>query len=178
MTAPADPRQAAGPPRVSLCVGDESSLGPLARVLAASLPATAFLALDGDLGAGKTTFTKALAAAAGIDPTDVVSPTFGLVHIHPLPAGHPAEQLVHADLYRLAGPQDLVELGWDEIVAGPGWVVAEWATRIADSLPEERLDVGIVIESETGRRFEIRCRGVRHRAVIERLRALPGASID
>jgi tRNA A37 threonylcarbamoyladenosine biosynthesis protein TsaE len=73
------------------------------------------VALEGDLGAGKTTFVKAVAAAIGIDPTEVVSPTFGLIHVHDVPhallpdvatrCDRPTrdvpERLVHADLFDL-----------------------------------------------------------------------------
>lgn len=157
-------------------IADEAGLVPLSVALAGVLPSHAFLALDGDLGAGKTTFVKALAAAAGIDPADVVSPTFGLVHLHPLPHGHPAGRLVHADLYRLTGSDDLFELGWEELTAAPGWVAAEWASRIATALPTERLDIAIEVVSETGRRVSFTGRGPAYGTLHDALLALPGAS--
>ena len=73
----------------SISIADEADLGRFATQLAACLPAHAFVALRGDLGAGKTTLVKALAAADGIDPADVVSPTFGLIHLHDAPAATP-----------------------------------------------------------------------------------------
>jgi len=166
----------AGPARAIVPIATEAALVPLATILAATLPAHAFLALDGDLGAGKTTFVKALAAAAGIDPTAVVSPTFGLVHLHPLPAGHPAGRLVHADLYRLAGSDDLFELGWDELTAAPGWVAAEWAGRIAEALPAGRLDITLEVVSEGSRRAWFTGRGTAFAPLLAALLALPGAS--
>ncbi len=161
---------------VIVTIADEAALGPVARALAATLPAHAFLSLDGDLGAGKTTFVKALAAAAGIDPAEVVSPTFGLVHVHPLPDGHRAERLVHADLYRLAGCDDLFELGWEELTAAPGWVAAEWSKRIKPALPADRLDILLEVESETARRASFTGRGAALAPLLTALRALPGAS--
>ena len=165
-----------GPARAIVPIASEAALIPLATILAATLPDHAFLALNGDLGAGKTTFVKALAAAAGIDPTVVVSPTFGLVHLHPLPPGHPAGRLVHADLYRLAGSDDLFELGWDELTAAPGWVAAEWAGRIATALPDERLDIALEVVSEGARRASFTGRGPAFAPLLAALRALPGAS--
>jgi tRNA threonylcarbamoyladenosine biosynthesis protein TsaE len=162
--------------RVVVRIADEAALGPLAGVLAATLPPHAFLALDGDLGAGKTTFVKALAAAAGIDPVEVVSPTFGLVHVHPLPDGHRACRLVHADLYRLAGCDDLFELGWEELIAPPGWVAAEWSARIGPALPADRLDIHLEVESETGRRASFTSRGSAFEALFEALARLDGGS--
>jgi tRNA threonylcarbamoyl adenosine modification protein YjeE len=138
-------------------VPDEAALAALARRLTAALPARAFVALEGDLGAGETTFVKAVAAAIGIDADEVVSPTFGLIHVHAVPAAHDRpqeftpERLVHADLYRLAGAGDLAEIGWEDATAGPCWVFVEWPQRIATALPADRLDIAIRIDSETGR---------------------------
>ena len=73
-------------PALTVAVPDEAALAPLARRLVAALPPRALVTLVGDLGAGKTTFVKAVAAAMGIDPTEVVSPTFGLIHVHDVPA--------------------------------------------------------------------------------------------
>ena len=157
-------------------IADEAALGPLARTLAATLPPHAFLTLDGDLGAGKTTFVKALAAAAGIDPAEVVSPTFGLVHVHPLPDGHRAERLVHADLYRLAGCDDLFELGWEELTAAPGWIAAEWSKRIKPALPAYRLDILLEVASETARRASFTGWGAAFSPLILALAKLESAS--
>lgn len=171
-----DPASSPAPWTLIVPIADEAGLVPVATALAAALPSHAFLALDGDLGAGKTTFVKALAAAAGIDPVEVVSPTFGLIHLHPLPLGHPAGKLVHADLYRLAGSDDLFELGWEELTAAPGWVAAEWASRIATALPAERLDIALAVVSETGRRGSFTGRGTAFRPLHDALLRLPGVS--
>ena len=131
----------------SISVPDEAALGPFAHAIVAALPAHAFLALHGDLGAGKTTFVKAIAAALGIHPASVISPTFGLIHVHDGPRG----RLLHADMYRLVDPGDLPETGWDDAIAGDAWVFVEWPERIAAALPAERIDVTIGIESPTAR---------------------------
>ena len=172
--AAADPGGEAGTLVVPLA--DESGLAAVAAALAGALPPQACLALDGDLGAGKTTLVKALAAAAGIDPATVVSPTFGLIHLHDLAAGHPAGRLVHADLYRLSGPADLDELGWDELLSAPGWLAVEWPSRAGPALPADRLDVTIGIEGPTERTLSFAARGPRHRPVLAALSRLPGAA--
>jgi tRNA threonylcarbamoyl adenosine modification protein YjeE len=151
----------------SITIADEAALTPLAIALAAALPDRAFVALSGDLGAGKTTFVKALAAAIGIDPAEVVSPTFGLVHSH---AGA-GRRLVHADMYRLTAAGDLHEIGWDDALAGPGWALVEWPERIAAALPADRIDVAIRIDSPTGRTFTFTGRGPAHEAAVARLDA-------
>src|SRR5690349_20654727 len=81
----------------------------LARVLA---PGDVIL-LEGDLGAGKTTFVRALASGLGIDPGTVSSPTFVMVNQY-RPAAPGSPELVHVDAYRLRSPDDLDSLGWDQ----------------------------------------------------------------
>jgi tRNA threonylcarbamoyl adenosine modification protein YjeE len=147
----------------------EAALDRFTARLATALPVPATIALHGDLGAGKTRFVKGLAAAAGLEPDGVVSPTFGLVHVLPLPDGCRARRLVHADLHRLAGPGDLAEIGWDELTAGPTWVCVEWADRAGHALPADRLDVAIDIVSESARRLLIRAGGPRHAAALAAL---------
>lgn len=151
-------------------LGDESALDRFTARLAAALPVPACLALHGDLGAGKTRLVKGLAAAVGLDPDGVVSPTFGLVHVLPLPDECRAPRLVHADLHRLAGAGDLAEIGWDELSAGPAWVCVEWAERAGAALPPDRLEVAIEILGETSRRLHLRALGPRHAAVLDALR--------
>lgn len=157
-------------PQATIAVDDEAALEPLARALIAALPAHAFLSLRGDLGAGKTTFVKAIAAALGIDPATVISPTFGLIHVH----DGPRARLLHADMYRLADPADLHETGWDDAVAAADVACVEWPERIAAALPDERLDVTLTIESPTARRLSFVARGPAHVPVIAAVAAHAG----
>jgi len=152
--------EGAAPGPIVVRVPDEESVAALARRLAAALPDRAVVAIEGDLGAGKTTFVKAVAAATGLDPATVVSPTFGLIHVHALPprATGP-RRLVHADFYRLVHPDELAETGWDDAISGGGWSFVEWPGRIAGHLPADRLDVTIGIDSPTARTFTFTPRG-------------------
>ena len=156
--APQDPGRTA-----VVHVAHETALAPLARRLAAALPRPAFIALRGDLGAGKTTFVKAVAAAAGIDPTEVVSPTFGLLHEH---VGKTAS-ILHADMYRLPDADALFELGWHDALSRADWAFVEWPERIVAALPADRLDVSIAIESLSGRIFTFASRSPRYDAVVD-----------
>ncbi len=146
-------------------VADEPALADFAARLLAVLPPTAFVAISGDLGAGKTTFVKHVAAAAGIDPTIVVSPTFGLIHHYEPDQATPATQpvrIVHADMYRLVGVDDLAETGWADAIATATAVFVEWPERIAEALPADRIDLAIRIESVTSRTLTITGRGSEH----------------
>lgn len=142
------------PPTAVVSVATEADLVPLAARLVAVLPRPMLVALSGDLGAGKTTLVKAVAAACGLDPADVISPTFGLIHEYALPTRPdlPA-RFVHADLYRLSGRDELGETGWEDAIAGDTWTFLEWPERIATALPSDRIDLTIEIESATARRF-------------------------
>ena len=151
---------------LTVAVVDEAALGPFAAGLVAALPRPAFVALYGDLGAGKTTLVKAFAAAVGIDPAEVVSPTFGLVHEHASPQG----LLLHADLYRLIGPDDLHELGWHDALARATWAFVEWPERIAAALPADRLDLSITIATPTSRSIQVTGHGAAYEAAVSRLR--------
>lgn len=162
-------------PSVAVHVPDEAALGRLAAQVVATLPRRAFVALRGDLGAGKTTFVKHVAAASGIDSADVVSPTFGLIHVHEGPHG----RLVHADFYRLSSDVELHETGWEDVVAGGAdrgcHVFVEWPERIAAALPAERLDLTIEIDSETGRTLTFTARDEAYEPLLRMLVAQPRA---
>jgi tRNA threonylcarbamoyl adenosine modification protein YjeE len=156
--APQDPERTA-----VVHVAHETALAPLARRVAAALPRPAFIALHGDLGAGKTTFVKAVAATAGIDPAEVVSPTFGLLHEH---VGKTAS-ILHADMYRLPDADALWEIGWHDALSRADWAFVEWPERIGAALPADRLDVSIAIESLSGRIFTFASRGRRYDTVVD-----------
>jgi tRNA threonylcarbamoyladenosine biosynthesis protein TsaE len=95
-----------------------------AAQLAAELSAGSLILLSGDLGAGKTVFVRGLAEGLGVDPDDVTSPTFTLVHEY---AGR--LPLIHVDLYRLERAE-LDEIGLDSELAGRGVTAIEWPERL------------------------------------------------
>ncbi|SIT05030.1 tRNA threonylcarbamoyladenosine biosynthesis protein TsaE [Kroppenstedtia eburnea] len=106
----------------------------LARNLARCFQPGDVVLLEGDLGAGKTTFAQGVAIGLGIEePVD--SPTFTLIkeyHGGRLP-------LYHMDVYRIQSPEE--ELGWDEYFYGEGVTLVEWASRISPWLPEKLIQV-------------------------------------
>jgi tRNA threonylcarbamoyl adenosine modification protein YjeE len=95
------------------------------------------VALTGPLGAGKTTLVRAACRGAGVEGK-VRSPTFTLHNHHRPPGRRPIH---HVDLYRLSGPEDLDDLGWDELVDARGVVFVEWAGRAGERLPRDRWEI-------------------------------------
>lgn len=123
------------------------------------------LALWGELGAGKTVLARGVAAGLGIDPEEVTSPTFIILHEHP--AGR--LPLFHLDLYRLAHA-DLGSTGWEEAVESGGVTVIEWPDRAGADLPADRLDIRLEHIAESKRRVVLEAMGPRSRALIEGIR--------
>lgn len=102
----------------------------LGRQLAGLLRPGDVVALDGELGAGKTTLVRAIVAGLGRDAGIVSSPTFVVMNEYP---GEPP--VVHADAYRLAGDEELGTIGWERALDGSAVVLVEWAERIKGALP-------------------------------------------
>ena len=121
----------------------------LARELAATLEAGDVLLLSGDLGAGKTTFVRGLAEGLGIDPAEVSSPTFTLLHEYR--GGRLA--LYHADLYRL-DKTATEDLGLEETGVRDGVLAIEWPDRLTHELPRART-VMMEFAGETARRISV-----------------------
>jgi tRNA threonylcarbamoyl adenosine modification protein YjeE len=125
----------------SVALPDEHATQRLAIDIANSLEPGDLVTLSGDLGAGKTTFARALIRYLAGDPTiEVPSPTFTLMQIYDLPRF----PLVHADLFRLSGSAELAELGFDDLPEG-AVVLVEWPDRAAGFLPPDRLDVALTL---------------------------------
>src|SRR5688572_14869044 len=120
---------------------DEQATMRLMVDVASALEAGDVLTLSGDLGAGKTTFARAMIRyLAGDETVEVPSPTFTLMQIYELPRF----PVVHADLYRVSGSEELAELGFDDLPEG-AVVVVEWPDRAAGFLPNDRIDVTLTL---------------------------------
>jgi tRNA threonylcarbamoyladenosine biosynthesis protein TsaE len=99
--------------------------------------------MHGDLGAGKTTLTKGIAAALGIDAV-VSSPSFSLVNEYDTGPSGPVTRLFHLDLYRLQGAEDLASIGFDDFTApADGVTIVEWPERALTALPDRYLLIEI-----------------------------------
>lgn len=122
-----------------------------------------FLALDGDLGAGKTLMTQGLAKGLQVQE-DITSPTFTIIHEYEtgtLP-------LYHMDVYRIKHPEELYDLGYEEYFYGEGVTVVEWAQLIEELLPEEYLGIAFTITLE-GRALTLEPHGARYEQLAKEL---------
>ena len=100
-----------------------------------TLEIPAVIALHGNLGAGKTCFTQGLAQVAGVKEP-VCSPTYTIISEY-----RGTVPFHHIDLYRLGGPEEAVDLGFDEILEAGGITVIEWAERAAELLPPSTVHI-------------------------------------
>jgi tRNA threonylcarbamoyladenosine biosynthesis protein TsaE len=112
----------------------EAETQALGRGLARELAPDGVLLLSGELGSGKSVLARGIGEGLGIDPRDVQSPTFTLIREHRGGGGH----LIHVDLYRLE-PEQVAALGLEEMLAGPGVKVVEWAERLPFAVPGARV---------------------------------------
>lgn len=142
----------------------------LAAAVARVLRPGDVVALEGPMGAGKTTFVRALAASLGVPAGMVSSPTFVLAHEYPTGTGW---TLVHVDAYRLRSVEDLEAMGWDRLADPRNVVVVEWAARVAEALPVGRVSrvriapVGPGVQDSGVRSFEFEGEVGRRLAVID-----------
>jgi len=116
----------------------EADTHALGLHLGALLPAGIVVALNGPLGAGKTRLVQAIAQARGIDPRDVVSPTYTLVQEYRGP-----RPIFHFDAYRLVDDDEFINLGPEEYFAAGGATIIEWAEKVQACLPREHLEITI-----------------------------------
>jgi tRNA threonylcarbamoyl adenosine modification protein YjeE len=127
-------------------LADEAATYRLMTDVAAIIEPGDVITLSGDLGAGKTTFARALIRyLAGDDTIEVPSPTFTLTQTYSLPFF----AVVHVDLYRLSGSAELAELGFDDAPEGAVMLV-EWPDRATGFLPADRLDIALTLEPQNG----------------------------
>lgn len=123
------------------------------------------ITLQGDLGAGKTTFTRALARGLGVDPAvPVTSPTFAVLQEY-----QGRIVLYHVDLYRLTGEDDVLSTGVEEYLGGPGVTVIEWPDRLETLMPDARLLITMEYAGPEKRTLVLRGYGAQWAERIKRL---------
>ncbi|MEH7381985.1 tRNA (adenosine(37)-N6)-threonylcarbamoyltransferase complex ATPase subunit type 1 TsaE [Bacillus sp. JJ1533] len=147
--------------KYELITNTPDETGSFSHRLAEKLEAGDVITLEGDLGAGKTTFTKGLAKGLGITRT-VNSPTFTIIKEY-----HGRIPLYHMDVYRLEHSDE--DLGFDEYFEGEGVTVIEWAHLIEDWLPSDRLTIRIEHLGDTKRKITVIPLGERYQHLCEEL---------
>ncbi|MBZ9535504.1 tRNA (adenosine(37)-N6)-threonylcarbamoyltransferase complex ATPase subunit type 1 TsaE [Cytobacillus oceanisediminis] len=138
----------------------EETIG-FAERIASLLEAGDVITLEGDLGAGKTTFTKGIARGLGITKT-VNSPTFTIIKEY-----QGTMPLYHMDVYRLKDSDE--DLGFDEYFEGDGVTVVEWAHLIEDQLPLEYLQIQLFYDNTSGRKIILSPKGSRYMQLCKEL---------
>lgn len=130
------------------------------RIGELSLP-NQFIALHGDLGAGKTHLVRGIAQGARVaDPDLVSSPTYVICNIYRRDPHDPASRPVfHLDAYRTNGEEDFTSMGFEEILQQDGIVVVEWAAKIPELLPPDHLSIVIEPIDEHTRTFTFAATG-------------------
>jgi tRNA threonylcarbamoyl adenosine modification protein YjeE len=127
----------------------EAELREWGRRFGRAAHAPLLVTIVGELGAGKTTLVQAICAGYGVTD-EVTSPTFALVHEYHAPRS----PVHHLDLYRLDRPDQLDEIGWDELVSARAIVLVEWPERAGDRLPAGRVTLSLQhLPDDPGRRL-------------------------
>lgn len=135
----------ATPARCVLTLADEDAMRKVAARMADLFRPGDFIALSGDLGAGKTTFARtAIRTAADIPDLEVPSPTYTILQTYDTSQG----PLIHADFYRVGDATEIAELGFDELAEGAIMLV-EWPERLPE-MPRDRLEINIALAASRG----------------------------
>lgn len=140
----------------------EQETEDLGRRLVRALPVPSFVALYGDLGAGKTALVRGMGAEAGT--SEVRSPTFTIVHEY-----ETNPRLIHFDAYRLSDAEELFAIGFEEYLAQSAVIVLEWAERVPEALPHERLELRLAGSGEDPREIALIPLGARYESVVNAL---------
>jgi tRNA threonylcarbamoyladenosine biosynthesis protein TsaE len=133
-------------------VKTENDMLALGERIAQRCSLRGFIALYGDLGAGKTVFARGVAKAFGI--AHVSSPTFTIVCEYPT-----EPKLYHFDAYRLCDADELYAIGFSDYLREDALILMEWANLVSEALPEDRLDVTIQGSGSEPRTVTIECKG-------------------
>ncbi len=144
-----------------VCKTEEETLA-LGKQLVRTLPVPSFVALYGDLGAGKTALVRGMGVEAGTD--EVRSPTFTIVHEY-----QTEPRLIHFDAYRLSDADELFAIGFEDYLAQKAVIVLEWAERVPEALPKERLEIRLIGSGEESRALELRPIGAVYESVVNAL---------
>jgi tRNA threonylcarbamoyladenosine biosynthesis protein TsaE len=148
----------------TLAIENEAAMHAFGVLLANALPDGTVVALGGTLGAGKTRLVQAVAQACGIAAGTVVSPTFVLMQAY-----QGDRSIYHFDAYRIKDDDEFLELGPDEYFESGGLSFVEWAERVADCMPRDRLEIYIEVTGENSRELRVTGTGDMSREIVGKL---------
>ena len=155
--------------QLTLVSRSEEETDRFGSTLASVLTGGLTIAMNGQLGSGKTRLVRSICAGLGINTQLVNSPTFVLLQLYTdgrIP-------VAHFDTYRLADIDEFLAIGGDEYLNGEDWLcLIEWAARVVEALPADRLTINIQQTAETIRTFEILESGPRSAVVLEQMKTL------
>jgi len=123
------------------------------------------ICLFGDLGSGKTVLTKGISSGLGVDKREVTSPTFVILRQY-----QGRMPIYHFDLYRINGPEGILDLGYEEYLFDEGISVIEWADRLSGLLPREFLKIELRVTGQKKRKLKISAKGSRYIKFLEDIR--------
>ncbi|MEO6292728.1 MAG: tRNA (adenosine(37)-N6)-threonylcarbamoyltransferase complex ATPase subunit type 1 TsaE [Burkholderiaceae bacterium] len=144
----------------------------LAAALSATAPTSLFITLQGDLGAGKTTFVRHLLQAMGVTGR-IKSPTYAVVESYDMI--NDTFNLWHFDFYRFNDPHEWEEAGFRDIFAGPGYKLAEWPQKAGGLLPEPDIAILIVANTNESRTVTLRTHTPAGEQVVQSLKMIQNA---
>lgn len=132
---------------MNILIKNEAEMAQLGHSLGRLAQEADLIALTGDLGAGKTTLSKAIAKGMGIEE-DLTSPTFTIVNEY-----HEPKTLYHFDVYRINDEDEMYEIGYEEYFYGKGICIVEWANLIESLMPDHTLWLDIHLTADYDQRF-------------------------
>lgn len=135
----------------TVVTGSPEETRRLGEIIGGLMTGGELVAIDGELGSGKTIFVKGLAYGLGIKDKDVSSPTFVFVHEY-----KGRLTLYHADLYRINRASDVEDLGLFDFIGGEGIVACEWADRAGGLLPDNRIDIELTYLDNDNRKIALK----------------------
>lgn len=142
---------------------DAAGTFALGRALGQVLQSGDFVGLSGQLGAGKTLFSRGVAEGAGVPLEDVSSPTYSIIQSY---RGRLA--LHHADLYRLTSEADLFSTGFHDLLESEGAFLVEWIDQIPGAAPEDALRITLEVTSPETRTLQVTTSGPKSEALLTR----------
>lgn len=149
---------------LTITVNSEAETCQLGQQLARALAPGTVVGLDGPLGAGKTTLVRSIVAALGANPRQVASPTFVLMHQY-----EARTPIYHFDAYRLKSANEFWELGIQDYFESAGISIIEWASRVAECLPDDHILGRAELTGESSRQWFWNATGSRSAEILRKL---------